>query len=39
MKLENEIQLDYNDVLIRPNRSTLGSRKDVDLNRIYTYRN
>ncbi len=39
MKLENEIRLDYSDVLIRPKRSTLGSRKEVDLNRIFTYRN
>jgi len=39
MRIENEIKLDYNDVLIRPKRSTLKSRKDVDLNRTYTFRN
>ena len=39
MRLEEDIKLDYKDVLIRPKRSTLGSRKEVDLNREYTWRN
>jgi len=39
MRLEEEIKLDYKDVLIRPKRSTLGSRKEVDLHRGYTWRN
>ena len=39
MRIEQEIKLDYKDVLIRPKRSTLKSRKDVDLNRNYTFRN
>jgi GMP reductase len=39
MRLENDVKLDYNDVLIRPKRSTLGSRKDVDLDRGFTFRN
>jgi GMP reductase len=39
MRIENEVLLDYSDVLIRPKRSTLGSRKDVDLNRQFTFRN
>ena len=39
MRLEEEVKLDYKDVLIRPKRSTLGSRKEVDLNREYTWRN
>ena len=39
MRIENEILLDYSDVLIRPKRSTLGSRKDVDLNRRFKFRN
>src|SRR6056300_826104 len=39
MRLEEDIKLDYKDVLIRPKRSTLGSRKDVDLTRGYTFRN
>ena len=39
MLIEDETKLDYSDVLIRPKRSTLGSRKEVDLNRKFTYRN
>ena len=39
MRIENEIKLDYKDVLIRPKRSTLKSRKDVDLERTYKFRN
>ena len=38
MRIENEILLDYSDVLIRPKRSTLTSRKDVDLERKYKFR-
>lgn len=37
--MEQDMKLDYKDVLIRPKRSTLGSRKEVDLNRGYTFRN
>jgi len=39
MRLEQDIKLDYKDVLIRPKRSTLGSRKEVDLKRGYNWRN
>ena len=39
MRLEEDLKLDYKDVLIRPKRSTLGSRKEVDLNREYNWRN
>ena len=39
MLLENEIKLDYSDVLIRPKRSTLGSRKEVDLERGFNFPN
>jgi len=39
MRIENEILLDYSDVLIRPKRSTLGSRKEVNLEREFTFRN
>jgi GMP reductase len=39
MRIENEIKLDYKDVLIRPKRSTLKSRKEVDLNRTYKFKN
>jgi len=39
MRIEQEIKLDYKDVLIRPKRSTLKSRKQVDLIRTYKFRN
>ena len=39
MRIENEVKLDYKDVLIRPKRSTLGSRAEVDLERKFTFRN
>ena len=39
MRIENEVLLDYSDVLIRPKRSTLTSRKDVDLARKFVFRN
>ena len=39
MRIDNEIKLDYKDVLIRPKRSTLKSRKDVELKRTYRFRN
>lgn len=39
MRIETEVKLDYKDVLIRPKRSTLRSRKEVDLNRTYNFRN
>ena len=39
MRLEEDIKLDYKDVLIRPKRSTLGSRKEVNLNREFKFLN
>ena len=39
MRLEEDIKLDYKDVLIRPKRSTLHSRKQVRLNRKFQFRN
>ncbi len=39
MRIEEEKKLDYKDVLIRPKRSTLGSRKEVDLVRRFSFRN
>ena len=39
MRLEEDVKLDYKDVLIRPKRSTLGSRKEVQLHRGYAWRN
>lgn len=38
MRIEEEIKLDYADVLFRPKRSTLKSRKEVDLNRTYKFK-
>jgi len=32
-----EMKLDYSDVLIRPKRSKLTSRAEVDLNRTFTF--
>lgn len=37
MRIENEVLLDYSDVLIRPKRSTLSSRKEVDLRRRFEF--
>jgi len=37
MRIEDDIKLDYTDVLIRPKRSTLTSRYDVNMNRTYTF--
>eukprot|EP00043_Microstomoeca_roanoka_P000688 m.28541 g.28541 ORF g.28541 m.28541 type:complete len:389 (+) comp10456_c0_seq1:70-1236(+) len=37
MRIEADIKLDYKDVLIRPKRSTLRSRADVDVERTYTF--
>src|SRR6056297_668269 len=39
MRIEQDQKLDYSDVLIRPKRSTLGSRKEVDLKRRFVFRN
>ena len=38
MRIEEELKLDYSDVLFRPKRSTLSSRKDVNLKRTYKFR-
>lgn len=37
MRIEEDVKLDFNDVLIRPKRSTLTSRKDVDITRVFTF--
>ncbi len=39
MRIEEDNKLDYKSVLIRPKRSTLGSRKEVDLYREFSFRN
>ena len=39
MHLDTEIKLNYDDVLLKPKRSTLSSRRDVDMTRTFTFRN
>lgn len=39
MIIENDIKLDFDDVLFKPQRSTLSSRKEVDLERTIEFRN
>lgn len=39
MRIEQDIKLDFKDVLIRPKRSTLKSRAEVDLARTFIFRN
>ena len=38
MRIEEDIKLDYSDVLFRPKRSTLQSRKEVGLRRTYKFK-
>lgn len=38
-RIDNDIKLDFKDVLLRPKRSTLKSRSDVDLERTITFKN
>ena len=38
MRIDQDIKLDYKDVLIRPKRSTLKSRSQVKLNRKFQFR-
>jgi GMP reductase len=38
MHIEHEVKLDFKDVLIRPKRSTLTSRSDVDIRREFVFR-
>ena len=38
MRIEEEIKLDYSDVLFRPKRSTLKSRREVNLKRKYKFK-
>ena len=38
MRIEEDVKLDFRDVLIRPKRSTLGSRSEVVLTRRYRFR-
>lgn len=38
MRIEEDVKLDFKDVLLRPKRSTLRSRSEVDLNRTFRFR-
>lgn len=38
-RIDNDIKLDFKDVLLRPKRSTLKSRSEVELTRSYTFLN
>ena len=37
MLINDDVKLDYSDVLIRPKRSTMNSRSDVSLKRTHTF--
>ena len=39
MRIDQDVKLDYKDVLIRPKRSTLKSRSQVRLDRKFKFRN
>ena len=39
MKIEQDIKIDFNNVLIRPKRSTLSSRNEVNLEREIIFKN
>ncbi len=39
MRINQDPKLNYEDVLLQPKRSTLSSRKDVDMTRKFTFRN
>ncbi|STQ81885.1 GMP reductase [Hafnia alvei] len=38
MRIEEDLKLGFKDVLIRPKRSTLKSRSEVELEREYTFK-
>ncbi len=39
MQIDQDIKLDFKDVLIKPKRSTLKSRSDVSIERTYIFKN
>jgi GMP reductase len=39
MRIKEEIKLNFDDVLMEPKRSTLSSRRDVELTRQFNFRN
>ena len=38
MRVDTEIKLDYSDVLLQPKRSTISSRRSINLEREFTFR-
>ena len=38
MRIENDVKLDFKDVLIRPKRSVLSSRSEVSLDREFRFK-
>ena len=38
MRIIEDVKLDYKDVLITPKRSSLSSRSEVKLERLFTFR-
>uniref|UniRef100_A0A8C9F3Y9 GMP reductase n=1 Tax=Pavo cristatus TaxID=9049 RepID=A0A8C9F3Y9_PAVCR len=38
-RVDADLKLDFKDVLLRPKRSSLKSRSEVDLTRTFTFRN
>lgn len=38
MRIEDGIKLDFQDVLLKPKRSTIRSRKEINLNRTFRFR-
>ena len=39
MRVREEVKLNFEDVLMEPKRSTLSSRRDVQMTRKFTFRN
>ena len=39
MRIKEDIKLNFDDVLMEPKRSTLSSRRDVDMTRKFTFIN
>ena len=37
MRIESDVKLDFKDVLIRPKRSTLNSRNEVDITALSAF--
>lgn len=38
MRIETDVKLDFSDVLLKPKRSTIESRKDIELKRTFKFR-